>query len=297
MFKTKGVVLLTLVFMLMGISCSGPESDQTQRIESLEQEIAALKARLAPPPSSLDAFYPPMTEQPEFLFKKLGMSTFFLGIVSDLLEEDYQNVKATFENFSALYKEVSKLVPEWEKAFPLSPVDELGEAIEGGDPEKTMGAFEKLGKVCHDCHIVNMAKVQQKYRWMDFGEIKVTDPLTEEEMDFVRLKQSLNTNFSGILIDVEQGQGEKAQKHLQGFKARFQVLKDTCEDCHGTDERKYYVDENIQTLIGEIEKALNSIPIDSKTVQELVMGIGMDSCSKCHLVHIPAAYAKLQWVN
>ncbi len=142
-----------------------------------------------------------------------------------------------------------------------------------------------------------MAKVQQKYRWMDFGEIKVTDPLTEEEMDFVRLKQSLNTNFSGILIDVEQGQGEKAQKHLQGFKARFQVLKDTCEDCHGTDERKYYVDENIQTLIGEIEKALNSIPIDSKTVQELVMGIGMDSCSKCHLVHIPAAYAKLQWVN
>ena len=72
-------------------------------------------------------------------------------------------------------------------------------------------------------------------------------------------------------------------------------MKDTCEDGHGTDERKYYVDENIQTLIDEMGKALSSSPINSKAVGELVMGIGMESCTKCHLVHIPAAYAKLRW--
>jgi cytochrome c556 len=284
--------LFLVGILIISFGCT---KDQTQKIENLELENAALKARLAPPPSSLDSLYPPQTEQPEYLFRKLGMSTFLFGIVADLLEKDVQNLKTSYENFRVHYIEISKLVPEWEKAFPLSPVDELGEAIEGGDQEKVMGVFEKLGKVCHDCHVVNMAKVQQKYRWMDFSEIKVKDPLSEEELDFTRLKQSLNTNFSGILIDVEQGQGENAQKHLQDFKARFQVLKDTCEDCHGTDERKYYADENIQTLIDEMGKALSSSPIDPKAVRELAMGIGMDSCTKCHLVHVPAAYAKLRW--
>lgn len=288
----RKTILLLVVILSIAFGCT---KDQTQRIKDLEQENATLKARLAPPPSSLDAFYPPKTEQPEYLFRKLGMATFLFAIVADLHEEDFQNVKASYENFRAQYTEISKLVPEWEEYFPLSPVDELGEAIEGGDQEKVMGVYEKLGKACHDCHILNMAKVQHQYRWMDYGEIKVKDPLTEEELNFTRFKQFLNTNFSGIVIDVEQGQGENAQRHLQGFKARFQVLKDTCEECHGTDERKYYVDENIQTLIDEIGKALNSSPIDPKVVGELVVGIGMESCSKCHLVHIPAANAKLQW--
>ena len=94
------------------------------------------------------------------------MSTFMFGIVADMLEGDFKSVKASFENFRALYTEISKLVPEWEKDFSLGPVDELGEAIEGGDQEKVMEVFEKLGKTCHDCHMVNMVKVQQKYRWM-----------------------------------------------------------------------------------------------------------------------------------
>lgn len=284
--------LFLVVILIISFGCA---KDQTQKIENLELENAALRARLAPPPGALDAFYPPQTEQPEYLFRKFRMSTFFFGIVTDLIEEDFQNVKTSYENFRAQYSEISKLVPEWGKDFPLSPVDDLGEALESGDKTKVMEVFEKLGKVCHDCHIVNMVKVQQRYRWMDYGEMKVKDLLTEEELSFTRLKQSLNTNFSGILIDVEQGQGENAQKHLQGFKSRFQVLKDTCEECHGTDERKYYVDENIQTLIDEMGKALSSAPIDSKAVGELVMRIGMESCAKCHLVHIPAAYAKLLW--
>jgi cytochrome c556 len=178
--------------------------------------------------------------------------------------------------------------------MPLEPVDELGNALESGDQAEAMRVFERLGKSCHDCHLVNMAKVQQKYRWMDYGEIKIKDPESGEELDFPRLKQFLNTNFSGILINVEQDQRENAQKHLQGFISRFQVLKETCEDCHGTDERKYYVDESIQSLIDEVGKALNSSPIDPKAVGELVMGIGTESCSKCHLVHIPAAYAKFR---
>lgn len=288
----KKYFFLLMAILIVAFGCT---KDQTQKIESLEQENAALRALTAPPPSSLDALYPPGTEQPEYLFRMFGMATPYSGIVADLLEEDFQNVKANLESFRAQYIEVSKLVPEWEKDFPLAPVDEFEKALESGDQATVMGAFEKLGKVCHACHVMNMAKVQQRYRWGDFNAIKVKDPLTEEEVNFARLKQYLEANLTGAYIDVMQGQEENAQKHFQGFKARFQALQDTCQDCHGTDERKYYVDANVQTLIDEMEKALSASPIDPKAVEELLRGIGMESCDKCHLVHVPAAYTQLQW--
>ena len=74
----RKTTLLLVVILSIAFGCT---KDQTQRIKDLEQENAALKARLAPPPSSLDTFYPPKTEQPEYLFRKLGMTTFLSGIV------------------------------------------------------------------------------------------------------------------------------------------------------------------------------------------------------------------------
>lgn len=118
----RKIALILVVILTIAFGCT---EDQTQKIESLEQENAALKALVAPPPSSLDAFYPPKTEQPDYLFRMFGMSTPHSGIAADLLEEDFQNVKISLENFKAQYIEVSKLVPEWEKNFPLSPVDEI----------------------------------------------------------------------------------------------------------------------------------------------------------------------------
>jgi cytochrome c556 len=226
----------------------------------------------------------------------MGLATSGNGIFVDLLENDFENAKANFEKFKAQYKEVSKLVPEWEKEFPMAPVNELGAALKTGDQGKVMGAAEKLGKVCRNCHEVNMPKVQQKYHWGNFSGIRVKDSLTNEEVDFTQLMQSLDMNFAGISVDVEQGQRENAQKQFQGFNAGFQMLKITCKNCHGP-ERKYYVDDNMQALVDKLGQALSETSIDPKVVGELSQGIGMESCFKCHLVHVPAAFAKSQWAK
>ena len=97
--------------------------------------------------------------------------------------------------------------------------------------------------------MVNMVKVQQKFHWQDFRTIKVKDPLTDEQVDFRLLMQYLITNFIGISVDTMEGQKENAQKQFQGFKARFQAMKDTCEECHATEERKYYVDESGHVMV------------------------------------------------
>ncbi len=281
----KAAKLLLLGILIVLTFGLGKATSQSQGEE--------IKAITSPLPSSLDALYPPRAEQPIFLIDMLGLDTSFWGIVVDLFENDLQHAQANFKKFQAQYVEISKLVPEWEKSYVMGPVADLGAALQTGDREKVILAFEEVGKVCHACHIKTMPQVQQKYRWGDFSAIGTKDPLTNEEVDFPQLKRNLATNFAGITVDTEQGQRKNAQKQFQAFIARFQALKETCGNCHVT-ERKAYVDESIQTLIDQLGQALGGSSVDPSTVARLKKGIGMESCLKCHLVHIPSAYARFK---
>jgi len=278
-----------LTILIFGLASSG---SQAQKKGRREQGKETLKNISAPLPSSLDALFPPNAGQPIYLLKMMELGTSFTGIVVDLFEDDVQNAVANFEKFKSQYFEISKMVPEWEKDYPQGPVEELGVALRIGDQGKIMAAYEKTGNVCHECHVTNMVRVQQKYHWQDFGAIKVKDPLTNEVVDYRRLMQGLVANFMGIIVDVQEGQRENAQKQFQGFKARFQAMEDNCQECHGTEERKYYVDNSVQDLVAKLGKALKESSIDPKVVETLVQAIGMENCFNCHLVHLPAAYAK-----
>lgn len=291
----KKITLLLLAILIVFFGCA---NDQSEEIEKLKQENAALTALLGPPPSVLDAMYPPQTEMPVYQMQMMEMAVPMSGILVNLLENDMENVMPNFEFFKAKYTELSKVVPEWENQYPMEPVNELGEALSSGDQGKVMASFEKMGQVCHDCHVANMVKVQQKYYWLDFPEVTIPDPLTNEQVNYAKLMQNIDLNFVGMMVDLQEGQIENALKHFEGFNARFQTLKDTCGDCHGTIERKYYVDEKIQGMIDNLGQALkNPATLNPEQVQELMMGIGMESCFKCHWVHLPAAYAKLQWIK
>jgi len=244
-------------------------------------------------PVSLDNFFPPKTEQPVYLLRMLDMGVPFTAIMVDLFENDLENVQANFERFRTQYVEVSKLVPEWEQNFPLAPVVDLGAALKTGDQGKVMGAMEQMGKVCSDCHVRNMPRVQHKYHWGNFSSITVTDPLTKQEVSFQQLMLFVDASYTGIDVDTEQGQIENARQQLQSFRARFQTLEETCMNCHDT-ERHYFVDESVQGMVERLGEALNAPVVDPKLVGTLTQNIGMESCFKCHLVHVPAAAAQLQ---
>jgi len=246
----------------------------------------------APLPASLDKLFPPQTEQPVFLFKMLGMATPFTGIIVDLFENDLENAQANYEKFKVNYMELSKLVPEWEKYYPLEPVNKLGKALATGDPAQVMPAFEQMGRVCSNCHNINMPKVQHKYHWGDFQGIMIEDPLTNQEVGFQQFMQYLDASFTGIGVNVEQGQLDNARQQLQGFRARYEVMEETCMNCHNT-ERLYYVDETVDNMIEKLEEALNASPVDPTKVGMISQGIGMENCFKCHLVHVPAAVAQM----
>ena len=241
-------------------------------------------------PASLENFYPPKAQAPVYLLKMIGLAESLGGFMGDLFENDDTNAPGSFQEFKAQYLELSGLVPEWKSLYPLAPLDELAASLKAGDQGRVMAAAEKVAGVCITCHVEHMAQVHFRYGWPDFSGIKAKNPLTGEEVGFDRLMLLLDVNFSGIGADLKQGQIENAKKQFQGFQAGFEAVADTCEDCHGQDERKYYVDNSVRAMVEELGKA--AAEGSPEKAAKLVMGIGMESCHKCHLVHIPAALAQ-----
>ncbi len=287
-FLVGAALLLVFILTIVQIFLFSRQKDRPAESVAASSSAESL-------PAALDDLYPPRAKEPVFLFKMLGLAHTFSGTLSDLFENDPQNALANFDKFKAQYGEVAGLIPEWKDKYPAAPVEELEAALKSGDQGKVIAAAEKVGGVCSGCHVDTMARVQHIYGWPDFSAVRAKDPLTGEEVDLHRLMIYLDISFTGIGADVEQGQAESARKQYQGFKARFETMAGTCEECHGPDERKYYVDNSVRAMMDQLEKALAGPEVEKEKAEKLHMGIGMESCHKCHQVHIPAAFAQKKW--
>jgi len=251
------------------------------------------ESKLTKLPEMLDDYYPPKAKGPIYLFKMHELGKPFTGIVVDLFENDVENARNNYKVFKEKYTDVSNMVPEWQEQFPGEPLDELEIALNGQDQQVIMQSYEKVGQVCGNCHFAYMPAVQFKYHWPDFNEITVSDPLTKEEIPFSRLMQFLDANLTGVQINVEQGQIENAKRQQFALNERFSALEEACMYCHDTD-RYYYVDQRVKNMISDLSRALDSNPVDQDLLARSSQGIGMESCFKCHMVHVPAAAAQFQ---
>jgi len=245
-------------------------------------------------PAALNDLYPPKAQEPVLLMKMHAMNEALTGMIADLSENDGPNAKSNYEQFRKEYVEASKLVRDWTPAFTQEPLDQLGKALATGDQGKVMGAVAKVGQVCHECHLQNMTPVQQKFHWPDFRNVGVTDPVMKTQVDYAQLMQGINLGFTGMGVDLKQGQVENARKHFDAFRTRFETLKETCIACHDT-ERKYYTDATVLASIDQLGAAISGPSIDPEKVKKLSIEIGTESCMKCHLVHLPATHAKAKW--
>jgi len=275
----------------------GCAQDQTEEINRLKAENAELRAAVGPPPSSLDALFPPEAESPILLMQMHGMAGAFMSMMVDAFEGDVENAQANYEQFAEAYKATSNLVPpEWKDKFVMEPVEALGTALQAGDPAVLMPAVEAVGQVCHHCHLQNMAKVQAKYEWPHFADLLVTDPVTNQEMPYANFMQMVEMSLMGTVSDLGQGQTDAARGHFADFNTRFQELKEACEFCHDT-PRLYYVDDSSQERVDEIGTALKADSPDPQEILHMVEKVGMETCHKCHMVHIPATYLKYSWAE
>ncbi|HSO21568.1 MAG TPA: hypothetical protein VLT81_01595, partial [Chondromyces sp.] len=243
-------------------------------------------------PASLDALYPPQAKQPEYLMRMLRLGSLMTGVAVDLAQQDVEHAAQGFAAFRSDYLEVAALVPEWRGEFPVEPVDALGEALASGDPARVGPAFGAVGAVCASCHHSSMAAVAARYHWPDANAITTTDPVSGERVGHAQFMHQLDFSLTGIIHDLGQGQLDEARAHFEDFRRRFAALGETCENCHGTEERFYFTDPASAARVEAIGAALSAENPDPGAVQGAVMEVGHNTCFRCHLVHVPAAFAK-----
>ncbi|UCF39674.1 MAG: hypothetical protein JSW43_07955 [Gemmatimonadota bacterium] len=268
--------------------------DQSAEVQQLRDRVAELEAMVGPPPASLDQFYPPQAEGPVYLARMHQLAGGITALGVDLGEQDMENVQRGFAQFRDEYLAVSQMVPEWAGQYPIEPVDRLGAALEAGDPDAIGAAFQEVGAVCHTCHVANLPKTYFRYRFGDFMALRITEPASGRELHYPDLMREIEGALTGAVVDVMQGQPDRAREHYGTFRARFELLGTVCAACHTT-ERRYFVDADVWEKIDALGDALAPAQPDPQLVQHTAQEIGEESCGKCHLVHAPSALTRMHW--
>jgi cytochrome c556 len=287
----RRITLFPTAALVLSAACT---TDQSAEVQQLRGRVAELEAMVGPPPASLDQYYPPEAEGPVYLARMHQLAALLTAVGIDLGEQDMDNVQGGFAQFREEYVAVSQMVPEWAHDYPIEPVDQLGAALETGDPDAIGAAFQEIGAVCHSCHVVHLPKAYFRYRFGDFMALRLTEPTSGRELRYPELMREIDAGLTGAVVDVMQGQPELAREHYDTFRARFELLGTVCAACHTT-ERRYFVDAEVWQKIDALGAALAQAQPDPQEVQHAAQEIGEESCGKCHLVHAPSALTRMHW--
>ncbi len=157
-------------------------------------------------------------------------------------------------------------------------------------------AIGEIGETCADCHYDTMPPVYNKYYGGDFSNLEMNTPYGVKPWKEAKMNYLLG-GFDGIGVFIKQGNQDAAIESFDLFEDMFYNMAATCggdgvESCHSSTPR-YYVSEDIQTLITDMGTNITEGNFDES--ERIRYEIG-DSCHRCHIIHIPAHYAKLDGI-
>ena len=135
------------------------------------------------PPKSLSKYYPPESKQPDWIQQMHKLSTHFGGVFVNLKEKDFENVDKHADKLVKNIKRLRKWFQNGKNILISKPQRLLAAAAKTHDIAKAGKASGGLGKTCGKCHAENEVSVWAKFHWPSFHKIKVTDPISEKEIE------------------------------------------------------------------------------------------------------------------
>jgi cytochrome c556 len=240
-------------------------------------------------PSSIDQYY--KSQPPVYLISMFELGAAMMGIGVNVQQGDMANAKKSYDDFSEKFKDSSEMVPEWKKYYDQETVQKIGASLDSGNVPAVFENIGKLGEACVKCHTEKMPHIWNKYNWNDFGKLTLNTPNPAEPvLPFPAAKiKYLAAGFDGIGVNIKNNNQKGAQESFGLFKTMFDNMNSTCSSCH-VSPRTYYVSADIQAMINTMGEKINSGNLSE--AEGLRMGIGMESCYKCHVLHMPAQFAK-----
>lgn len=247
------------------------------------------------PPASLDQYYPPKTETPQYLLAMFAMDKPLMGMMTHIADGDMAKTQEYFNAFEVEYKKLANMVPEWSLHYwSERPVNSLSAVLKRGDQEEIGAAMYDLMQVCIQCHQETMPAVWVRYR-KNIGQMSIQDPVSSQDMKVGEFMFALAGPFGAVNTYLTEGQFDKARKSLEDFQKRMDTLSKFCDNCHTTTERTYYVSPDVQASLKTASEALNEEKPNVERITGAMQKVGMESCYKCHRVHIPANNIQKAW--
>ena len=277
--KFRLIIAIAITIIIGGIAVCVVSTDDDKT------SVDANKMKGNNLPHSLDQYY---NEDKEYLIEMYKLGESMMGIPVNLGQGDFPNAIVSFNEFSECYEYSSEMVPEWKKYYDQKAVKKLGNALETGEPDAINKAMGKVGETCSECHLDTMTPVYNKYYWNDFRDVMIETP--DGPMPWKQAKMYyLLMGFDGIGVNIKESDQDGAEQSFELFDSMFDNMTNKCSACH-ISEPKYFVSEDIQTMIDDM--GTNIINEEYGAANGLRYAIG-DSCHKCHIIHIPPQYAKV----
>ncbi len=239
-------------------------------------------------PPSLDQYY--KIQPPEYLVRMFGLGESFQAIVVHTLQGDKTNASESFKVFSKNYRDSAALVPEWRKYYDQKTVDRLGASVDSGDINAVFEAVGEVGAACVKCHTENMPPVWNRYNWKDFDTLKMESPEGQIPWSAAKMKYLL-AGFDGIGVNINNHNQSGAKQSFGLFRMMFDNMNSTCASCHSSAPR-YYVSGDVRAMIDSMGEKIDSGNMGEAL--DIQRGIGMESCYRCHVLHMPAQFAKAE---
>ncbi len=247
------------------------------------------------PPKSLDKLYPPLSKEPKWINQMHKVSGTFNGVLVNVRENDWENAEKSAGRFVEAYEETSKLVPEWKDYFDNDAVKKFAETVKTRDPGKIWKTVGPVGKTCGKCHKENYVAVWTRYSWPSVHKIKISDPVSEEELKYGKYMWKLAGSFNTLMTDFGDGQYDRSLKAAKNLKSRIQGFKSVCSKCHVDDSVKnFFVGSSVTAALDSIQTELVKSKPNPGVFWKNIGIIGKQSCKRCHLTH--RSYAIIQEV-
>ncbi len=255
---------------------------------ALTSTIFAKDVRLKEPPEDLSKYYPPKSENYQFLFNMYKASTSFTGMLTNVQDGDWNNALKWAKALKESYLKIGKMVPKWDKVLKKREINALVKAVKNKDAEGIKANANAVGQSCSKCHSRYQISAKILYHYPSYDMITLEDPVNHSDYEVHDYMKKMTNSLKLLNIYLADGKKIKAKKEGMNFIKRFNGLTQMCSECHTNKlSEQIYFGKSIKKEVKLLSKAIKNL--DKKGIQKHLGNIEMMNCMKCHNVHqVPA---------